>query len=279
MKFNAVNDSYLDYFAVVEQTSYSDEKIEIIDVKDNVNGLNYLRFKACMQTFGHLNRNRRLWTANHMRKMLSDEHVPELTKNGFPGENGHPVPEVGQATMERIMTIDPNNMSHLIRSFEWKGDTHLYATIDTIDEGPGSPGYRFMRNILQGMNPSFSLRSIVPQRKNADGTITVTGPGRFITYDRVILPSHSEAYIDVSIPIQNIVTKPQFQTVMEGFSDIIIERSEKVGRILDKMSIVQESAALDSNGILSVNTEKNGRIFVAPEAKYRNEISNFMKRL
>lgn len=280
MKFDPFNDNNLDYYSVVvEQTNPHTNKVEILDYKEGPNGLNFLRFRACLQTFGHRNRNRRLWLAHQMKAMLNEPHVNELLVNGFPGENGHPIPPTGKVTMERIMTIDPNNMSHLMKSFEWVGDSHLYSVIETLDEGPGSPGYRFMRNIMQKMNPSFSLRSVVPQRTNADGSIDVTGPGRFITYDRVILPSHVEAYIDKNIPVKNIVTRNEFEMAMENFTSFVIEHSTKVNKIIDKVDPVLESATMNDKGILTINSKKGGIMSIAPEAKYRREINNIIRNI
>jgi hypothetical protein len=228
-------DKYLDYYAVIEQSSPDNSDMKILDTHEDNNGLNYLRFSACLQSFGKRNRNRRLWLDSTMKQMLAAPHVPELLqRGGIPGENGHPVPATGAVTMERILTIDPNNMSHVIKDFTWKGNL-LYGTIETLDEGPNSPGNKFMRNIMQGMDPSFSLRSVVPQRKNPDCSIDVTGAGRFVTFDRVILPSHEEAYIDKSVPIKDIITKNNFETVMESFTDYMINNSDKVRMIIDKM--------------------------------------------
>lgn len=278
MQNNFFNDKYNDFCVVIENTlSPEDRETQIISHKQD-NELNFLRFRTCLQSFGRRNRNRRLWISKIMKQMLAEPHVNELLNaGGIPGENGHPVPPTGQVTMERILTIDPNNMSHVIRSFEWIGEK-LYGIIDTLDEGPGTPGYKFMRNILQNIDPSFSLRSVVPQRKNPDGSIDVTGKGRFVTFDRVILPSHDDAYIDKTIPVKNIIKADRFETVMESYTDFVVESSDKVNRIIDKMEPVLESAMIDKNGVLSVNT-KEGRIFVAPETKYRREISSFMQNL
>ena len=275
-------DNYLDYFAVVEAAvSSEDTKIKILkEATEAKDGLNFLRFSACLQTFGARNRNRRLWLGQHMKAMLQAEHVQELLqKSGIPGENGHPIATTGQVSIERILTIDPNNLSHRILSFEWKDDNTLYGVVETLDEGPGSAGIKFMRNIMQGMDPSFSVRTLVPQRKNADGSIDVTGPGRYVTNDRVIVPSHKEAYIDKSIPIKNISTKPQYEHVMESFTDFILEASEKVNRIIDKLDPAVETMGIDANGIVSINTEKEGRLFIMPESKYRNEFKDVMGSL
>lgn len=214
-----------------------------------------------------------------MKKMLAEKHVSELLqRKSLLNENSHPIATTGQTTIERIMTIDPNNVVSMIRSFEWRGEL-LYGVIETIDDGPNGKGTMFMRNILQGIEPAYSLRSLVPQRKNPDNTIIVTGSGRYVTHDRVILPSHEEAYIDKSVPVKNIITKPQFQTVMESFTDFVLERSNKINRIIDNLDPVTESANIDKNGLLSINTREDGKLLIFPENKYRKEISSFFKNL
>jgi len=270
-----IDDRYLNYFAVIESTvENADTKI----IKEiNTNGLSYLRFSQCLQSFGQRNRNRRLWLSQMLKIMLEDMHVRELLSNGgMPSENGHPIPPSSQPTMERLLTIDPNNISSLIKGFSWKGEL-LYGIIETIDDGNSGIGTKFKRLIMQGVSPAYSLRSIVPQRKNPDGTIDVIGPGRLITYDRVFVPSHQEAYIDKSIPVKEIITKSQFETVMESFSDFVLSHSTKVNSTIDKMDPVMESANIDKNGLITIDTKKEGKILLYPENKYRKEIKDFLK--
>lgn len=270
------NDAYLDYYVVMEQTSPEDNKIQII-ADGKKDGLEFLRFSSCLQAFRGLNRNRRDWKSEHIRKMSMDKPVQELLQKGsFVGEAGHPVPMDGKVTIERILTIDPLRCSHRIIELSWPSETELHGVVETLDEGPGTPGYRFYKNIQQGIIPAFSLRSLVPQRKNADGTITVIGPGRMVCYDRVYLPSHEEAYMDVDIPVKNIVSKPQFETVMESYCDFVTSHSDKVRGIVDSFEPAMESACIDTKaGMISVPTQE-GRIFVAPENKYRREIRGLM---
>lgn len=273
---NMFNDSYLDYYIVMEQTSPENNKVEIIS-DDSRNGLNFLRFSTCLQAFNGHNRNRRLWKAEQIRQMANDRPVQELIEKGsFVGEAGHPVPMDGKVTIERILTIDPLRCSHRITSLSWPKSNEIHGIVETLDEGPGSPGDRFRRNILQGIIPAFSLRSLVPQRKEADGSITVIGPGRMVCYDRVYLPSHQEAYMDVEIPVKQIVTKPKFETVMESYCDFVTSHSDKVRRIVDEFEPAMESACIDERTkMLSIPTAE-GRIFVAPEMKYRKEIQGIM---
>ena len=271
-------DNYLDYSIVIESLTEPNQGFEIVKEGKNSDGLSFLRFKSCLQTFGDRNRNRRLWLSKWMRIMINAPEVQELLRNGgVPGENGHPVPASGEVTMERILTIDPNNISHVIKEFNWIGENRLDGIVETIDDGNG-PGDRFKRAIMQGLPVSFSTRSIIPQRKNPDGTIDQTGPGRYVTSDRVFVPSHKEAYIDTSIPVKNICKKDHFETCMESFVSYVGEHSEKVNRIIDGMDPVMESMTMDKNGILSVNT-KEGIILVRPESKYHREFADFMKSL
>lgn len=266
------DDRYQDYYIVMEATSPEDAKIEILK-ESHKNDLNYLRFSTCLQSFKGRNRNRRLWKAEHVRAMLEDRPVQELMqKRSWVGEAGHPVPDTGKVTIERILTLDPLRCSHRIVSINWPTNDEVHGIIETLDEGPGTPGDRFYRNILQGIIPAFSLRSLVPQRKNADGSTDTIGPGRAVTYDRVYLPSHEEAYQDVEIPVKQVIGKSEFQVVMESYCDFITSHSDKVRSIVDDMEPAMESACYDpTSNMISLSTEE-GRVFIAPEMKYRKEL-------
>ena len=266
------NDEYKDYYVVMEATSPEDAKVEMLEEKSS-EGVNYLRFSTCLQAFRGRNRNRRLWKAEHVRAMLNADTIQELIRmKSFVGEAGHPVPDTGKVTIERILTIDPLRCSHRIVSLNWPNDSEVHGIIETLDEGVGSPGYRLYKNILQGIVPAFSFRSLVPQRKNADGSTDTIGPGRGVTYDRVYLPSHKEAYRDIEIPVKTIIEKPEFETVMESFTDFVTSHSDKVRSIVDDMDPVMESAYIDPKTSIMTMKTGVGRIFVAPEAKYRKEI-------
>lgn len=279
MKFNPMNDAYNDFYIVMEQTSPQDNKIEIQKVVDT-NGLNYLRFSTCLQDFIGFNRNRRHWTSQIVKTMAESPPVQELIRHGsFVGEMGHPVPDAGKVTVERILTIDPNRTSHRITNLFWPKYDEMHGIVETLDEGVGSPGYRMMRNILQGVIPAFSLRSLVPQQKQADGSIMVMGPGRMVCYDRVYLPSHEAAYMDIEIPVKQVISKPEFQVVMESYTDYVTSHSDKLRKITDNMEPAMESAAYDNKtGFMSVKTNE-GRIFVAPETKYRVEFNDLYNQL
>lgn len=273
-------DKSVDYYIVVESALEQDERA--IKVIDESNSSKFIRFETKLQSFRlPRNRNKRGWKSIYVKQMAAAPTVVELIRaKSFVGEAGHPVPAVGSVTMERILTIDPNNVSHRINKLDFRnGDLDLFGEIDTIDDGNG-PGDKLRRNILQGIIPAFSLRSVVPQRKNEDKTIDVLGPGRMVCYDRVYLPSHEDAYMNVEVPVKSITTRNKFESVMESFGRTIIETSDKIRKTLDGMEPALEGAAYDiGSDMLSIPVDGNARVFVAPEIKYRREIRNLYDEL
>lgn len=275
------------FYVVMEQTTPVGAKAEIIDEHKGSNGeVNFIRFRQCLQSFGHRNRNKRLWKRWHIEKSLEHPWVQDYIKNrgGLPGENGHPISMVdGQKlSMERLVTIDPNNTCILLKSYEFQGEDLLFGEIETIDDGNG-PGDRLKRYILQGCDPAVSCRSLVPQQKNPDGTIDVTGAGRLICYDRVIMPSHEEAFSDQKAPMKNVTKQFKMSPVYESaladtdFAKWAMEHSDHAKFVLDGLTPAMESALLDIDGMFSVNTEE-GRTFIplSRDKKIMDEIKSFM---
>ena len=274
-----MNNSYIDYSVVIEQTSPEDNEVKILETH-NSKGLNYLRFETILQAFvEERNRNRRKWVPKYVKEAINGVEFMELINNGgLPGENGHPVPKTGQVTLERIATIDPNNISHVIKK-AWftDGDRILRGVIETVDDDNG-PGRKFMKNILQGLPTSFSNRAIIPQRKNVDGTIDQTGVGRIITFDRVFLPSHKEAYRDINIPIVNVIKSPEDMKIATECCSYIIDKSSNVRNVLDNMDPALESAYIDKKGRFNVKTD-DGLAIIPIEQKLVREISSYMMNL
>lgn len=287
-----LSSDYDNFFVVIEQVvEPMIEKITPIS-KD---GLEFLRWRQCLQRANSRNRNGRLWPLQHLKTMTNASTVQEWLRVGWPGEAGHPVPDTGKVTTERIMTIDPLRISHLVRTLEWEGD-FLYGIMETIDDGPGCPGTKFKREIMQGMEPAVSARTLIPQRVNPDGTMDVIGPGTLRCYDRVFGPSHPEAYVDKSIPIKSICKKAEFETVVESmaggmesffgeFGEDLIRKSEKIKRIINKQNIIMESASMDKNGVFAVKADNvdgmgtPGVACIVPELSYRKEFSGYLNSL
>lgn len=270
-------DNFSDFFVVCESATEPNYGFEMISDKSE-NGVRFLRFKACLQTFDTRNRNRRLWHSKFMKIMMNAKEVTELLRNGgVPCESGHPIPPTGTASIERILTIDPNNISHVCKKYEWPSDNRMDGIIETIDDGDG-PGEKFRRNILQGLPVSFSTRSVIPQRKNMDGSIDQTGVGRYVCSDRVFVPSHEDAYMDKSFPVKDVCKKDTFETVMEGFTSFLYDHSEKIKRITDGMDPAMESAAMTEDGLFTVPTTE-GRVYISPETEHRMDFYDALKSI
>lgn len=286
------SEDFNNFFIVIEQvTSEPAKNIELITDEE----LKFFRWRQCLQAADNRNRNGRLWPLKFLKPMTETDMIKERLLRGWPGEAGHPVPDTGKVTAERIMTIDPERISHIIRSIEWVGNK-LYGVMETLDDGPGGPGYKFRRHIMQGLDPAVSARTMIPQRQNPDGTVDVIGPGNLICYDRVFGPSHPEAYIDKAIPIKNVTKKSDFEQAVESmgiglesfmgeYGEDLIRKSEKIQRIIDRQKIVLESATMGKSGILTVRAENAdghgtpGFVCVAPETKYRNEYMSYLNSL
>ena len=144
----------------------------------------------------------------------------------------------------------------------------------TIDDGDG-PGNKFARSILQGMEPAFSVRSVVPQRRNPDGSIDVTGVGRVVTYDRVFLPSHQAAYRDVSVDVKKVVSAKSYETTMESLGLLAYGMSDRA-KYAAGDSVAMESIRLDSAGNF-VARNNQGTVIVPLEKKVKNLMHSYMK--
>lgn len=280
--YNCENrDNFLDYTVLME--SVSEPGIEIIGDHTGKNKVgetvSFLRFRSPLQTFGKRTLNGRNWPAKIVRSMMEDPIPLRLLRErgGIPGEAGHPVPSSGKVTIERIMTIDPERMCCVVKSHEWDGERAVYGVVDTLDDGPNGPGTKMRKRILQGLVPAFSVRCLVPQRKNPDGTIDVTGKGTFICHDNVIIDACGDCFMSSGVPVKEIVKTTDLELATESFTNLLFESSEKVQRIVENLYPALESATMSANGVLSVNTEKEGIIFLSPETKYRNEYRDILR--
>lgn len=267
-------DKKYEYYAVMEESTPADAKAEILDEHTSNGEVSYLRFRQCLQSFGQRNRNKRLWQASHIRESLKHPWVVQHLeqKGGLPGENGHPSADTGELSMERLCKIDPNNICLLLKSYSFENnDRLLFGVVETIDDGNG-PGNKLMRNIMQGIQPAVSCRTLVPQKKNPDGTIDVMGPGRLICYDRVFTPSHEEAFIDMSAGFTAVKSSLPKNTTMarestalecalKDLKDYALNKSDTTRFILDGLDVCMEGTFIDKNDFLSVPTNE-GHIFI-----------------
>ena len=177
----------------------------------NEPGIFYATFQSCMQSFDCFNRNQRNYALRPMMEAIQADHIQELIrKNTWVGENGHPEGN----DIKRILSIDPTKICHRMYNPEFRGNL-LYMTIDTLNDDQW--GKQFTKHILQGLMASFSLRALAAITKDANGRGVIKTKPHIVTYDRVILPSHREAYLDNSTPVQLVQSTTEGAVTTESY--------------------------------------------------------------
>lgn len=247
-------------------------------------GLFYVKFETYLQEFNAQNRNRRTYMAGPMMESLGAPHIQELIRmKSWKGEAGHPMTE----DVKRILTIDPKLTSHKINSYELQGKL-LRGEVETLDDG--MYGTQMTKNILQGMEPAFSLRALASLIKNGDGSSLVQSKSHIVTYDWVILPSHNKAYRDQSKPIQKIfkslqnvgngVTESTLIPLMESqVKDFIKMESRNVHVVSNVCEVAKESMELTPDLNHVILREGSNTYVVKVEERIKQDVRRFMSRI
>lgn len=282
---------------VMEQTAFTDN-IKITKVVDKP-GMHYIRFPCRIQTYNTWNRNNRNYWLQPMKVSWNAPHIQELERNGdFMGEAGHPNSE----DPKRIVTIDPKYVCHRITEHWFQGDS-VYGNFETLNDE--LYGKQFMMHVLQNCNASVSLRALVPLTKVGKKKHEIRSPGHIICVDRVILPSHPDAY-QVPGTIEMVVSestdfnigkkKPIVENIQanndklvkvteSSFIQYLTEQDKNIASLIDEFEITAESKTLDYSGehmIIREPIDKNGNrltAYVKLEPYLRDEASRILSSL
>lgn len=280
---------------IIMESAMEPMQPKIIETVNDPN-MFFVRFRTCLQSFDCFNRNKRNYNLRPMMEAIKADHIQELLYKGtWCGENGHP----DSTDIKRILSIDLTKICHRIIDVEFVGNL-LYGTIETLNDDAW--GKQFAMHILQGLHPSFSLRALAAITKLDGGRGMIKTKPHIVTYDRVILPSHREAYMDNSKPITLVQTATEATTVTteefnpadgNSFSDMIQSVDESaIPEILDYVK--EESTRFKElatffdanyNSVTLINENQvcindgNKKIIVCLEDYIRNDISNYMKSL
>ena len=248
------------------------------------NGLFYVRFETYLQEFDTFNRNRRNYALGPMMESLNAPHIRELiAKKSWKGEAGHPMTE----DVKRILTIDPKLTSHKVNWFSLEGKL-LRGEVETLDDG--MYGTQMTKNILQGMEPAFSLRALAKLIKNGDGSSLIRSKSHIVCYDWVILPSHDKAYRDQSKPIQkvfkslqddgNTITESALVPVAESqIKDFIKMESHNLKVVSNVCEVAMESMSLTSDLSYAILREGSNTYAVKIEDRIKHDVRRFMANL
>lgn len=287
------NEVALMYLA--EQTSPEDYKLSEVKVIEKL-GATWASFVSVMHSFDVMNRNRRMYDSENTWKALTtNERIQDaLRKRGWYGEMDHPGQNFTNMalTAERVQKIDMGNRSHIILNPRIQGNL-LIADIETC---PGTEaGLGMARDIVRGLIPSFSCRSIATMKnKNGKPYVEIR---KLITYDWVLYPSHREA---------EMITKPMVETqkvtlesangILNNFSffdfskDFCVPMNEFadfkefLSNFDQNVSFVMESGNLDFDNITgfdpmtkNVIIESTGnKIFVNTNIQTKKKVEDFL---
>ena len=168
--------------------------------------------RAIFQSGGVRNRNGRIYATEDLDREIHCPRTLELlrTKNLF-CEAGHPI----DTSLQRQSTIDWRNSNCKILTLETVGNNieGLFTASNT------ELGKAFGADLLEGVIPAFSLRALGSIRQTRLGA-QVTDL-RLITYDQVIYPSHSNAYMTELVgESANIMTEASI-TLVDGSDRLI----------------------------------------------------------
>jgi hypothetical protein len=269
-------------FCVMETVSEPIKPINMKQVK-NPMGLFYLTFDSCMQSYNMWNRNNRNYDLDGMKVSMSAAHIAELIKReSWFGEAGHPITE----DIKRILTIDPKLISHKISKPEFKG-TKLYANIETLCAGYGPD---MTAHMLQKMEAAFSLRALAQISKTPEGRQLVKGKSHVVTFDWVVLPSHSDAYQQNKATIVSqtvsesgnilIPSKDKLVSVMESsIVDFIKEESKNLKLVSNVFEVASESMTISKDLKYIILKEGKETYHVKTEDKIKHDILNYMKKI
>ena len=255
---------------ISEQVSYPEDYRENFGYKVYDKGSRfYLTFPAVLQSFGVLNRNRRMYEAgNIMDKINNDEYIQTMLKqNTWMGELDHPSPELSgnELSMNRIANPNPEKTSHYIRSPRLNGNL-LEAQIQT--DSSNANGMNMAIKIVDGkIYPCFSAR-VLGELQNRSGR-PIVNVRKLITYDFVLYPSHPEAVGKINQPMTETVSDIEKET---GSKILFLKELAKIAANSSKETEwLCESFGLDITDVIgltsvgdSIIIQENKNIYVQP---------------
>ena len=257
-----MNNDVLGYIILENDTTQREiRNLERIDLGGN---LFFIRFTTVLQSLNCNNRNRRNYDKDAMIKALNAEEISELIANNkWHGEAGHPITD----NINRIATIEPGRTCCMIKKWWIEGDL-VMGEVETIADG--MLGTALAGKMLQGMNPSFSLRALARLEKRGNISYVKTPP-RIITYDEVYLPSHKEAYAKPGIKKveKSIYTGKEvcyengaIAITATDLKESLINKSDNLNIICESFDIEPQSLAISANGSSLHMKANNGDTFV-----------------
>lgn len=268
---------------IICESSYDDCEFEI---KDEMN--NRVIAEGVLQEADAINRNKRCYAREDLAREICAPRQRELIRTGnMYGEAGHPM----STELRRQATIDPTNIQVMYTKFWMDGNLVKGRFMGALNE----LGDEFDRSLRFGCKPSFSLRAL-GSIENRNGKAYVKNL-KFITYDRVIYPSHVKAYTtkvlsesaadfleDNKKSDTELIVKEGFQLVApisnQTVTDYILQESGNLKTIIQNFDTFYESVQVSNDCKQVTLIDKNyDRIVIPLERHIQNEIMDFCYKL
>lgn len=268
---------------IICESSYDDCEFEI---KDEMN--NRVIAEGVLQEADAINRNKRCYAREDLAREICAPRQRELIRTGnMYGEAGHPM----STELRRQATIDPTNIQVMYTKFWMDGNLVKGRFMGALNE----LGDEFDRSLRFGCKPSFSLRAL-GSIENRNGKAYVKNL-KFITYDRVIYPSHVKAYTtkvlsesaadfleDNNKSDTELIVKEGFQLVApinnQSVTDYILQESGNLKTIIQNFDTFYESVQVSDDCKQVTLIDKNyDRIVIPLERHIQNEIMDFCYKL
>ena len=232
--------------------------------------------QVTFQRANEKNRNGRWYDRGELFPELKSKRITELIKTGnLKCESGHPLAK----DLQRQQTIVEKNCPAMILKFWTDGDF-----VKGLVRGTNNDlGEEFNNDLLDGMSPSWSLRAL--------GSVDNTRRGaevkgiKIITYDKVVFPSHPDAYTDgiVSMGESSSIWTPEnddpgfmFPVTNQDVIDCIKQESYSYKKIEESFDVLYESMQLVNNGSDVQLMDREGNVYVITlENHIQNEIMNY----
>lgn len=267
-----------------EQTSFMEDYKDSFgyEVFDKGNRM-YLIFEAILQSFGDLNRNKRMYEAENIMYLIEhDEYIQSMiANNSWCGEIDHPSAQIESQnlTMNRIANPCLEKTSHYIRRPRLNGNL-LEAKIQT--DSSTDAGMNMAIKIVDGhIIPCFSARVFGElQQKCGRPVVRVS---KLITYDWVLFPSHKLAKAKINQPLEE--SAASFGTELNGrliyfpqLARMVAESNDETKQLCESFGIGLESVTgfTKTGNSLAIQDGKNIYIQPLTSSNLRNSTKNLL---
>jgi len=148
-------------------------------------------FRCPIQSVDEINQNHRLYPSSVLDEGMGN-CASRMKRRAFYSELDHPLPSGNQQIDGiRQTTVSLKEVSHIIRSYEFKGK-HLFGEMETTS----TPNGGILLGLLRDRTGvGFSMRGMAELERKQDYN-EVKGPLTIIAFDAVSMPSHKSAVVD-----------------------------------------------------------------------------------